>query len=120
MHGRITSDIAARDTSANFVDRLKRDKPGMTAKVVALEYDPNRSSRIALLQYLDGDKRYILAPDGLQVGDQVLSGPGADVKPGHAMKLKDIPLGSDDSHILKFRPGKGGQMVRSAGAVGSN
>lgn len=117
MHGRITSRHRGAGHKRQFrlID-LKRDKPGMTAKVVALEYDPNRSSRIALLQYLDGDKRYILAPDGLQVGDQVLSGPGADVKPGHAMKLKDIPLGSM-IHNIEIRPGKGGQMVRSAGAV---
>jgi large subunit ribosomal protein L2 len=117
MYGRITSRHRGAGHKRQFrlID-LKRDKPGMTAKVVALEYDPNRSSRIALLQYLDGDKRYILAPDGLQVGDQVLSGPGADVKPGHAMKLKDIPLGSM-IHNIEIRPGKGGQMVRSAGAV---
>ena len=117
MHGRITSRHRGAGHKRQFrlID-LKRDKPGMVAKVVSLEYDPNRSSRIALLQYLDGDKRYILAPDGLKVGDQVLSGPGADVKPGHAMKLKDIPLGSM-IHNIEIRPGKGGQMVRSAGAV---
>jgi large subunit ribosomal protein L2 len=117
MYGRITSRHRGAGHKRQFrlID-LKRDKPGMVAKVVSLEYDPNRSSRIALLQYLDGEKRYILAPDGLQVGDQVLSGPGADVKPGHAMKLKDIPLGSM-IHNVEIRPGKGGQMVRSAGAV---
>ncbi len=117
MYGRITSRHRGAGHKRQFrIIDMKRDKPGMAAKVVALEYDPNRSSRIALLQYLDGDKRYILAPDGLHVGDQVISGPGADVKPGHAMKLKDIPLGSM-IHNVEIRPGKGAQLVRSAGAV---
>jgi large subunit ribosomal protein L2 len=117
IYGRITSRHRGAGHKRQFrlID-LKRDKPGMSAKVVALEYDPNRSSRIALIQYLDGNKRYILAPEGLKVGDQVLSGPGADVKPGHAMRLKDIPLGSM-IHNIEMRPGKGGQLVRSAGSV---
>ena len=117
MYGRITSRHrgAGHKRQYRLID-FGREKGGMTAKVVALEYDPNRTCRIALLQYLDGEKKYILAPEGLQVGDQVLAGHGADVKPGHAMKLKDIPLGSM-IHNIEIRPGKGGQLVRSAGAV---
>jgi len=117
MHGRITSRHrgAGHKRQYRLID-FGRGKLSMTAKVVALEYDPNRSSRIALVQYLDGEKRYILAPEGLQVGDQVISGQGSDVKPGHAMKLKDVPLGSM-IHNIEIRPGKGGQLVRSAGAV---
>jgi large subunit ribosomal protein L2 len=117
MHGRITSRHrgAGHKRQYRLID-FGRGKLGMTAKVVALEYDPNRSCRIALVQYLDGEKRYILAPEGLQVGGQVISGQGADVKPGHAMKLKDVPLGSL-IHNIEIRPGKGGQLVRSAGAV---
>jgi large subunit ribosomal protein L2 len=117
MYGRITSRHrgAGHKRQYRLID-FDREKVGMTAKVVSLEYDPNRSSRIALLQYLDGEKKYILAPEGLLVGDQVLAGPGADVKPGHAMRLKDIPMGSM-IHNIEIRPGKGGQLVRSAGAV---
>jgi large subunit ribosomal protein L2 len=117
MHGRITSRHrgAGHKRQYRLID-FGREKAAMPAKVVSLEYDPNRSSRIALLQYLDGERRYILAPEGLQVGDQVLAGPGADVKPGHAMKLKDVPMGSL-IHNIEIRPGKGGQLVRSAGAV---
>jgi large subunit ribosomal protein L2 len=117
MHGRITSrhQGAGHKRQYRLVDFL-RDKAGMPAKVISIEYDPNRTSRIALLQYQDGEKKYILAPEGLQVGDQVITGVGADVKPGHAMKLKDIPLGSL-IHNIEMRPGKGGQLVRSAGSV---
>jgi large subunit ribosomal protein L2 len=117
MYGRITSRHrgAGHKRQYRLID-FGRGKLGMSAKVVSLEYDPNRSSRIALVQYLDGEKRYILAPEGLQVGDNIISGQGADVKPGHAMKLKDVPLGSL-VHNVEIRPGKGGQLVRSAGAV---
>ncbi len=117
MYGRITSRHrgAGHKRQYRLID-FDREKGGMSAKVLSLEYDPNRSSRIALLQYLDGEKKYILAPEGLQVGDKVLSGQGADVKPGHAMKLKDIPMGSM-IHNIEIRPGKGAQLVRSAGAV---
>jgi len=117
MHGRITSRHrgAGHKRQYRLID-FGRDKVGMSAKVVSLEYDPNRSSRIALVQFLDGGKKYILAPEGLQVGDTVLSGLGADVKPGHAMKLKDVPMGSM-IHNIEIRPGKGGQLVRAAGAV---
>jgi len=94
---------------------FKRNKDGVPAYVAAIEYDPNRSARIALLHYLDGEKRYILAPVGLKVGDQVESGPDADVKPGNALPLANIPVGSV-IHNIELQPGKGGQMVRSAGA----
>ena len=93
---------------------FKRNKDGIPANVAAIEYDPNRSARIALLHYLDGEKRYILAPAGLQVGDQVESGPDADVKPGNALPLANIPVGSV-IHNIELQPGKGAQMVRSAG-----
>jgi len=117
MYGRITSRHrgAGHKRQYRLIDFI-RGTEGMAAKVVSLEYDPNRTSRIALLQYLDGRKTYILAPEGIKVGDQVIAGAGADVKPGHAMKLKDIPLGSM-IHNIEIRPGKGGQLVRSAGSV---
>jgi len=95
---------------------FKRDKDGVPAKVAAIEYDPNRSARIALLHYADGEKRYILAPVGLSVGDQVMSGEDADIRPGNALPLKNIPVGTL-VHNVELRPGKGGQLVRSAGAA---
>ncbi|HYP05771.1 MAG TPA: 50S ribosomal protein L2 [Bryobacteraceae bacterium] len=94
---------------------FKRDKAGVPAKVAAIEYDPNRSSRIALLHYADGEKRYILAPVGLEVGRTVNSGPDADILVGNALPLKNIPPGTV-VHNIELRPGKGGQMARSAGA----
>ncbi len=93
---------------------FKRNKDGVPAKVATIEYDPNRTAHIALLQYADGEKRYILAPYGLKVGDSVMSGEGADIKPGNALFIKDIPLGTL-IHNIELQPGKGGQMVRSAG-----
>lgn len=93
---------------------FKRDKAGVPAKVASVEYDPNRSARIALLHYVDGEKRYILCPNGLEVGASVVSGDGADILVGNALKLKDIPPGTA-IHNVELRPGKGGQMVRSAG-----
>ena len=93
---------------------FKRDKDGIPAKVAAIEYDPNRSARIALLYYADGEKRYILAPLNLSVGDTVLSGSQADIKPGNALPLANIPLGTH-IHNIELRLGKGGQIVRSAG-----
>ena len=93
---------------------FKRDKDGIPAKVVGIEYDPNRSAYIALLNYADGEKRYILAPNGLNVGDTVMSGETAEIKVGNALKLKDMPVGSV-IHNIEYMPGKGGQMVRSAG-----
>jgi large subunit ribosomal protein L2 len=94
---------------------FKRDKQGIPAKVVALEYDPNRTAYIALLQYVDGEKRYILAPLNLNVGDSVIASDEADIKPGNTLRLKAIPVGTL-IHNIELRPGKGGQMVRSAGA----
>jgi large subunit ribosomal protein L2 len=93
---------------------FKRDKKGIPAKVAAIEYDPNRSARIALLNYADGEKRYILQPVGLEVGRTVVSGPEADILVGNAMPLKNIPAGTV-VHNIELKPGKGGQMARSAG-----
>jgi large subunit ribosomal protein L2 len=94
---------------------FRRDKHGVPAKVATVEYDPNRSARIALLHYADGEKRYILWPDGLKVGAEVMSGDGAEVNVGNALPLKRIPLGTV-IHNIELKIGKGGQMVRSAGA----
>jgi large subunit ribosomal protein L2 len=93
---------------------FKREKTGIPATVVSIEYDPNRSARIALLAYADGEKRYILQPDGLKVGAKIVSGPDADILVGNALPLKNIPPGTT-IHNLELRPGKGAQMVRSAG-----
>jgi large subunit ribosomal protein L2 len=95
---------------------FRREKSGVPAKVAAIEYDPNRSARLALLHYADGEKRYILAPDGLAVGASLLSGEGADILPGNALPLKAIPAGTM-IHNIELRRGKGGQMVRSAGTA---
>jgi len=95
---------------------FRREKSGVPAKVAAIEYDPNRSARLALLHYADGEKRYILAPDGLAVGASIVSGEGADILPGNALPLKAIPAGTM-IHNIELRQGKGGQMVRSAGTA---
>ncbi|MFP4447089.1 MAG: 50S ribosomal protein L2, partial [Desulfosudaceae bacterium] len=94
---------------------FKRNKDNIPAKVAAIEYDPNRSARIALLNYRDGEKRYILAPVSLKVGDTVMSGSEAEFKPGNAMPIGTMPLGSE-IHNIELKLGKGGQIVRSAGA----
>ncbi len=94
---------------------FKRDKFDVPAKIATVEYDPNRTSFIALLHYLDGEKRYILAPEGIKVGDMVVAGEKVDVRRGNAMPLRSIPLGTQ-VHNVELKPGKGGQMVRSAGA----
>ena len=94
---------------------FKRNKDGIPARVATIEYDPNRSARIALLNYADGEKRYIVAPNGLSVGDQVVSGPDADIKPGNALPLLNIPVGTM-VHNVELKIGKGAQLVRSAGA----
>ncbi len=94
---------------------FKRNKDGIPAKVAAIEYDPNRSARLALLHYSDGEKRYIIAPVNLSVGDIIMSGPDADIKPGNSLPLGKIPLGTQ-IHNIELRLGKGGQIVRSAGA----
>jgi large subunit ribosomal protein L2 len=96
---------------------FKRDKREIPAKVASVEYDPNRSARIALLHYVDGEKRYILAPDKLKVGDQVMASPGADIKPGNALPLRNIPTGTL-IHNVELKIGKGGQIIRSAGTSG--
>src|SRR5947207_5195847 len=93
---------------------FKRDKAGIPAVVAAIEYDPNRSARIALLNYVDGEKRYILQPDGLKVGMKIMSGPTADILIGNALPLKNIPAGTV-VHNIELKPGKGAQMARSAG-----
>lgn len=96
---------------------FKRDKTDVPARVAAIEYDPNRSAHIALLHYADGEKRYILAAEGLSVNDVVQAGPSVDIKPGNALPLKNMPLGTL-IHNIELRPGKGGQLGRSAGAYG--
>jgi large subunit ribosomal protein L2 len=95
---------------------FRRDKIGVPAKVAAIEYDPNRSARLALLHYVDGEKRYIIAPVNLQVGDTVVSSATADIKPGNSLPLRAIPLGTP-LHNIELRPGKGGQLVRAAGTA---
>ncbi|MEW6045726.1 MAG: 50S ribosomal protein L2 [Bacillota bacterium] len=116
-HGRITARHrgGGHKRRYRFID-FRRDKDGIPARVAAIEYDPNRSARIALLHYKDGEKRYILAPVGLGVGTWVVSGPGADIKPGNALALSDIPVGTM-VHNVELLPGKGAQLVRAAGAA---
>ncbi|MGB4025932.1 MAG: 50S ribosomal protein L2 [Bacillota bacterium] len=114
--GRIT--VRNRGGGARKLIRIvdfKRDKDGVPGKVTAIEYDPNRSARLALITYADGDKRYILAPVGIQVGDVIMSGPDADIKPGNALPLEHIPTGTF-VHNIELVPGKGGQLARAAGA----
>jgi large subunit ribosomal protein L2 len=114
--GRLTSANrgGGNKTRYRIID-FKRNKDGVVAKVAAIEYDPNRTCRIALLHYLDGEKRYILAPKNLTVGQRIQSGEGADILPGNALQLKNIPLGTL-VHNIELQPNRGGQMVRSAGA----
>ena len=95
---------------------FKRNKPGVSATVASIEYDPNRSARIALLHYVDGEKRYIVGPLGLHVGEQVMSGAGAEIKVGNALPLRAIPVGIT-LHNLELKPGKGAQLARSAGSA---
>ncbi len=98
------------------IDFYRRDKVGVTAKVLTIEYDPNRSSRIALVEYVDGEKRYIVWPEGLRVGDEIVAGPEAEVKPGCALPLRNIPPGMM-IHNLELNKGRGAQLVRSAGSA---
>jgi large subunit ribosomal protein L2 len=113
--GRITSRRRGGGHKRRYrVIDFKRNKDGVPAKVASIEYDPNRSARVALLHYVDGEKRYILAPVGLKVGDTVKSGPGADIRPGNAMALRDMPLGMT-IHNVELHPGHGSQLARSAG-----
>jgi large subunit ribosomal protein L2 len=95
---------------------FRRDKNGIPGKVATLEYDPNRSARIALIHYVDGEKRYILAPKGLTIGQTVIASPAADILTGNVLPLKQIPLGTE-IHNIELRPGRGGQLARSAGSV---
>ena len=114
-YGRITvRHIGGGNRKKYRVIDFKRDKRGVNAEVKTLEYDPNRSAFIALAQYEDGEKRYIIAPDGLKVGDTVRAGSDADIKPGNALPLADIPVGTI-IHNIELYPGKGAQLVRSAG-----
>jgi len=116
MYGRITMRHRGGGHKRKYrIIDFKRDKDGVPAKVAAIEYDPNRSARIALLHYVDGEKRYIIAPDGLAVGQVVESGPDADIKVGNALPLANIPAGTV-VHNIELQPGKGGQLARSAGA----
>src|SRR5690349_10446998 len=116
-NGRVTSRfIGGGHKQAYRVIDFKRDKTGIPATVAAIEYDPNRSARIALLHYRDGEKRYILAPVGLGVGDVVASGPDVEIKPGNCLPLRAIPVGST-VHNLELHVGRGGQLVRSAGGA---
>ena len=114
-YGRITvrHHGGGNRTKYRVID-FKRDKLGMDATVLTLEYDPNRSAFIALVQYEDGEKRYILAPNGLNVGDKVRNGADADIKPGNCLPMQNIPVGTF-IHAVELYPGKGAQLVRSAG-----
>jgi large subunit ribosomal protein L2 len=115
--GRITSRHRGGGVKRRYrIIDFKRDKQGVPAKVFSIEYDPNRSSRIALLHYLDGEKRYIIAPNGLKVGDRVMSGPDAEIRVGNALPLKNIPTGTM-IHNIELYVGKGGQIVRAAGTA---
>lgn len=113
--GRITVRHRGGGTRAKYrIIDFKRDKDDVPGKVATIEYDPNRSANIALIFYADGDKRYIIAPKGLKVGDAVVAGPKADIKVGNALPLSNIPVGTL-IHNIEMKPGKGGQLVRSAG-----
>jgi large subunit ribosomal protein L2 len=114
--GRVTTRFIGGGHKRRYrIIDFKRNKHGIPAKVFSIEYDPNRSSRIALLHYADGEKRYIIAPEGLKVGDTIGSGPGSDIIIGNALPLREIPLGSF-VHNVELKPGKGGQLGRSAGS----
>lgn len=118
VYGRITSRyIGGGHKRLYRIIDFKREKFDIPAKVASIEYDPNRSANIALLHYLDGEKRYILAPMELKVGDTLLSGERVDIKPGNSLPLKNIPLGTL-IHNIEMRPGKGAQLIRSAGSSG--
>jgi large subunit ribosomal protein L2 len=114
--GRITSRHRGGGHKRRYrIVDFRRDKDLVPARVAAVEYDPNRSARLALLNYVDGEKRYILAPVGLRIGDSVAAGAGADIKPGNAMPLRQIPTGTT-VHTVELKPGRGAQLARSAGA----
>ena len=116
VHGRITARHQGGGHKRQYrVIDFKREKDGIPAKVAQIEYDPNRTARIALLHYVDGEKRYILAPQGLEVGHRLLSGPEADIRPGNALPLASIPVGTV-VHAVELKPGAGAKMARSAGS----
>ncbi len=118
-HGRITSRFRGGGHKQRYrIIDWKREKVGIPAKVATIEYDPNRTARIALINYADGEKTYIVAPDGLLVGDTIISSKNADIKPGNSMMLRYVPLGTT-IHNIEMRKGKGAQMVRSAGCGAS-
>ncbi len=115
--GRVTSFNKGGGNKRRYrIIDFKRQKDGVRAEVIAIEYDPNRTCRIALLEYADGEKRYILAPKGVGVGTEIFSGEGSDILPGHCLELASIPLGTL-VHNIELQPGRGGQIVRSAGAA---
>jgi large subunit ribosomal protein L2 len=116
-HGRITSRRRGGGHKRKYrIIDFKRNKTGVVGQVLGIEYDPNRSANIALIEYADGERRYILHPTGLKVGDEVVAGSGSDIRLGNALPLAEIPLGTT-IHNIERRPGKGGQMARSAGAA---
>jgi large subunit ribosomal protein L2 len=119
VHGHITRRHQGGGHKRRYrvIDFKRRDKDGVAAKVAAVEYDPNRSANLALLHYVDGEKRYILAPVGIQVGDVLHAGAEADIRPGNALPLSSIPVGTT-IHNVELKPGRGGQMIRSAGSSG--
>ena len=115
--GRVTTRHRGGGEKRNYrIIDFKRNKDGVPARVVSIEYDPNRSARIALLQYKDGEKRYILQPTELKVGDTVVSGPDAEARVGNCLPLEHIPTGTT-IHNVELQPGRGGQLVRSAGGM---
>ena len=115
VHGRITTRHQGGGTKRRFrVIDFRRNKDGVPARVAHVEYDPNRSARIALLHYADGEKRYILAPQGVSVGDTLTSGPDAEIRPGNSLPLRNIPVGTV-VHAVELKPGAGAKMARSAG-----
>jgi len=117
-HGHITTRHVGGGHKRRYrIIDWRRNKDGVPAKVAAIEYDPNRTARIALLHYQDGEKRYILAPVGVNVGDTLLSGETVDIRPGNALPIKGIPLGTV-LHNVELQPGSGGKMIRSAGSFG--
>jgi large subunit ribosomal protein L2 len=115
-HGRITTRHQGGGNKVRYrVVDFRRNKDGVPARVAHVEYDPNRNARIALLHYADGEKRYILMPNRVKVGDTIQSGPGADIRPGNALPLRNIPVGTV-VHNVELKPGAGGKMARSAGS----
>ncbi|HEX9507984.1 MAG TPA: 50S ribosomal protein L2, partial [Myxococcales bacterium] len=119
VHGHITRRHQGGGHKRRYrvIDFKRRDKDGVPAKVAAIEYDPNRTANIALLHYADGEKRYILAPVGLAAGDTLFSGVSADIRPGNSLALQNIPVGTV-IHNIELKPGRGGQLIRSAGSWG--